>query len=178
MEQRLQTVRILWTGLVVSCLIFLMMVTSHIVHEEEGHGVPPHLPELLGALAVGIAIVSIVLPAKGFDAALRAMDVQLENEVGEPVGSFRESAPTKRLIAEPHKTVLAAFARYQTPFIIGMALAESICLFGFMLGFLGAPPYAYAPFFALGLGLMAWRFPRLVTITSALERVKQAELRF
>jgi hypothetical protein len=178
MAQRLQTVRILWAALFGSSLLFLMMVTSHIVHDEEGHGVPPHLPELLGALAVGIAIVSIVLPAKNFDAMLRTLDVKFENEVGEPIGSFRESAPTTRLIAEPHKTVLAAFARYQTPFIIGMALSESICLFGFMLGFMGAPPYAYAPFFALGLGLMVWRFPRLVTITSALERVKQAQIKF
>ena len=177
MAARLQTVRILWMGLFFSSLLLLFMITSHVVHDEEAH-MPPHMPEMLGALALGIAIISIVLPARGFDAALRAMDVSFENEVGEPVGSFRESAPTRKLIAKPHDTVLAAFTRYQTPFIIGMALAESISLFGFMLGFMGAHPYAYAPFFALGLGLMAWKFPRLVTITSALERVKGAELRF
>ena len=176
MAARLQTVRILWMSLFFSSLIFLLMISSHVVHGEGS--MPPHMPEMFGALAVGIAIISIVLPARGFDTALRAMDVKLENEVGEPIGSFRESAPTTKLIAKPHDTVIAAFARYQTPFIVGMALAESICLFGFMLGFMGAPTYAYAPFFALGLGLMAWKFPRLVTITSALERVKGAKIRF
>ena len=133
---------------------------------------------MLGGLALGIAIISIVLPARVFDQGLRAMQVTYENEVGEPVGSFRESAPSTKLIAKPHDTVIAAFPRYQTPFILGMALAESICLFGFMLGFMGAHPYTYAPFFALGLGLMAWKFPRLATITSALERVKGAKIRF
>ena len=177
MAARLQTVRILWMALFVSCLMFLFMLTSHILHDEDAR-MPPHLPEMLGAIAFGVAIVSIVLPARGFDMALRSMDVRFENEVGEPVGSFRESAPVEKLIAKPHDTVIAAFARYQTPFILGMALAESICLFGFMLGFMGAHPYTYAPFFAVGLGLMVWKFPRLSTITSALERVKGAKLRF
>jgi hypothetical protein len=139
---------------------------------------PPHLPEMLGALSFGIAIVSIVLPARAFDMALRNMDVTFENEVGEPVGSFRESAPTTKIIAKPHDTMLAALARYQQPLVMSLALAESINLFGFMVGYMGAPPIAYTPFFALGLGLMVWRFPRLVTITSALERVKGAKVRF
>lgn len=163
--------------MVISSLLFLFMITSHLVHGEDAQ-MPPHLPEMLGALAVGIAIISIVLPARTFDAALRAMDVTFENEVGEPIGSFRESAPTVKLIAKPHDTVIAAFARFQQPLLIGLALAESINLFGFMLGFMGAHPYAYAPFFALGLGLMMSKFPRLATITSALERVKGAKIRF
>ena len=176
MAARLQTVRILWMSLFFSSLMFLFLISSHVIHVEEN--MPPHMPEMLGALAVGIAIMSIVLPARGFDTALRAMDVKLENEVGEPVGSFRESAPVEKLIAKPHATVIAAFSRYQTPFIVGMALAEAINLFGFMLGFLGAHPYAYAPFFALGLGLMVWKFPRLSAITGPLERVKGAKIRF
>ena len=177
MSARLQTLRILWMALFFSCLMFLFMLSSHILHDEDAR-MPPHLPEMLGAIAFGVAIVSIVLPARGFDIALRAMDVKFENEIGEPVGSFRESAPVEKLIAKPHDTVIAAMARFQTPFILGMALSESICLFGFLLGFMGAHPYTYAPFFAVGLGLMAWKFPRLVTITTALERVKGAKIRF
>jgi hypothetical protein len=176
MAARLQVMRILWMAMVVSSLLFLVMI--HLVHAGEDQRMPPRLPEMLGALSLGIAIISVVLPARAFDAALRAMDVTFENEIGEPVGSFRESAPTTKLIAKPHDTVLAAFTRYQQPFLIGLALAEAINLFGFMTGFYGAPPYAYAPFFVLGLGLMFWRFPRLVTITSALERVKGAKIKF
>jgi hypothetical protein len=177
MAARLQVVRILWMALFVSSLMFLFMITSHLAHDENAR-LPPHMPELLGALSFGIAMISIVLPARGFDAALRAMDVTFENEVGEPVGSFRESAPVQKLIAKPHDTVIAAFTRFQTPFLLGMALAESINLFGFTLGYMGAHPYAYAPFFALGLALMVSKYPRLVTITSALERVKGAKIRF
>lgn len=169
--------RILWVALFFSSLLLLFMITSHLVHDDDPR-MPPHLPEMLGALALGIAIVSIVVPARTFDAALRAMDVTFENEVGEQIGSFRESAPTVKLIAKPHDTVIAAFARFQQPLLMGLALAEAINLFGFMLGFMGAHPYAYAPFFALGLGLMMWKFPRLETITTALERVKGAKIRF
>ena len=177
MAARLQTIRIVWMAQIVAGLMFLFMITSHIARAQ-GQEMPPHLPEMLAALALGIAVLSIVLPARIFDQGLRAMDVKFENEVGEPIGSFRESAPTTKLVAKPHETVLAAFAPYQRPFMMGMALAQSINLFGFMLGFFGAPPYAYAPFFALGLGLMVWKFPRLTTITSALERVKGAKIRF
>ncbi|HEY2368849.1 MAG TPA: hypothetical protein VGH87_20780 [Polyangiaceae bacterium] len=177
MAARLQTMRILWMALFGSSVMFLFMITSHVVHDEHAR-MPPHLPEMLGALAFGISIVSIALPARGFDMALRTMKVTFENEVGEPVGSFRESAPVEKLFASPHQTVMDAFTRFQTPFLIGMALSESICLFGFMLGFMNAPPTTYAPFFAVGLGLMAWKFPRLSTITSALERVKGAKLKF
>ena len=111
MAARLQTVRILWGALFFSSLLFLFLITSHLVHDEEAQ-MPPHFPEMLGALALGVAIISIVLPARNFDAALRNMDVKLENEVGEPVGSFRESAPTTKLIAKPHDTVIAAFSRF------------------------------------------------------------------
>jgi hypothetical protein len=176
MAARLQTMRILWMALVISSLLFLFIVTSHLVQSPDP--MPPQMPEMFGALAFGIAIISIVLPARGLDMGLRSMDVTIENDVGEPIGSFREAAPVERFIAKPHDTVLAAFPRYQTPFILGMALAESINLFGFVLGFMGAPPSAYAPFFALGLALMMWKFPRLSILTSALERVKDAKIRF
>lgn len=165
-------------AMVVASLLFLLMITSHLARVPDGQQMPQHLPEMLGALAVGIAIISIVLPARTFDAALRSMDVTFENEVGEPIGSFRESAPRVLLIAKPHEAVLAAFTRFQQPFLMSLALAEAINLFGMMVGYYGEPPWAYAPFFALGLGLMMWRFPRLQTITSALERVKGAKIRF
>src|SRR5438309_10282709 len=99
MAARLQTVRILWVALFMSSLMFLFMITTHIVHDE-GARMPPHLAEMLGALALGIAIMSIVLPARGLDQGLRSMEVSFENEMGEPVGSFRESAPTTKLIAK------------------------------------------------------------------------------
>src|SRR5437868_10404458 len=106
MAARLQTVRILWMALVVSSLLFLLIITSHLAHSPDP--MPPHLPEMLGALAFGIAILSIVLPARGLDMGLRSLDVTIENDVGEPIGSFREAAPVERFIAKPHDAVIRA----------------------------------------------------------------------
>jgi hypothetical protein len=170
--------RILWMAQIIAGGMFLFLIASHLAHVPDGQQMPPHLPEMLGALCIGMAIITVVLPARRLDAALRAMDVTFENEVGEPVGSFRESAPTTKLIAKPHDTMLAALARFQQPFMMSLSLAQSINLFGLFVGYYGAPPQAYAPFFALGLGLMVWRFPRLSMVTSALERVKGAKIRF
>ena len=177
MAARLQTMRIVWMGLFISSLLLLFLITSHVIHDEDAK-MPAQLPQILGALALGTAIMSIVLPARILHQNLRSMDVTFENEMGESVGSFRESAPVQKLVAKPHETVIAAFTRFQPPFIVGMGLAEAVCLYGFMLGFFGAHPYAYAPFFAVGLGLMVWKFPRLTQLTSAIERVKDAKIRF
>jgi F0F1-type ATP synthase membrane subunit c/vacuolar-type H+-ATPase subunit K len=49
--------------------------------------------------------------------------------------------------------------RYLTALILALALAESIAIFGLVLGFLGAPPAVVVPFFAVTWILMLIRFP-------------------
>lgn len=49
--------------------------------------------------------------------------------------------------------------RYLTILIVAMALAESIAIFGLILGFLGAPATVVVPFFAAAWILMIIRFP-------------------
>ncbi len=166
--------RVLWLGLLGSHVVLMVMIAAHLARGAEGNEMPPHLPEMLGALALGLAVVSVVFPAKAFDQGLRSMAVRTTNEVGEAVGSFRESAPVTKVVADPEQAVVDAFARFQTAMIVGLSLAEAISLFGFMIGFMGGPVYGYAPFFALGIALTLSKFPRLVTITSAIERVKGA----
>ncbi len=174
MEARLKTVRILWMALVTTNVIYIGLVSSHLAVSADA--APPHMPALFGAVAFGIAILSIVMPARGFDAALRNMNVNIVEAPGEVIGSFRESAPVTRVIAEPERAMFAAFARYQMPFILGMALAESVSLFGFVLGFMRAGPIVYMPFFAVGIALMLSKFPTEQRIARALERAKNAKL--
>jgi len=47
-----------------------------------------------------------------------------------------------------------------TELIITLALAESVAIFGLVLGFLGAPARVVVPFFAASWALMLLRFPR------------------
>lgn len=48
---------------------------------------------------------------------------------------------------------------YLTTLIVALALAESVAIFGLVLGFLGAPPTVVVPFFAVAWILMIVRFP-------------------
>lgn len=48
---------------------------------------------------------------------------------------------------------------YFAPFIIGMALAEAVCVVGFSLSFLQGNSHAYYPFWALSITRMMMLFP-------------------
>jgi len=48
---------------------------------------------------------------------------------------------------------------YLTELIVTLALAESVAIFGLVLGFLGAPARVAVPFFAVTWVLMLLRFP-------------------
>ncbi len=48
---------------------------------------------------------------------------------------------------------------YLTTLIVALALAESVAIFGLVLGFLGAPSMVVVPFFAVAWILMVIRFP-------------------
>lgn len=48
---------------------------------------------------------------------------------------------------------------YLTTLIVALALAESVAIFGLVLGFLRAPPTVVVPFFAVAWILMIVRFP-------------------
>jgi len=169
--------RILWMALLASHLLLYFVVAAHMLHEE-APPMPPHLAELLAAISLGVVVIAIVLPAKAIDQGLRNLDVETTNEVGEAVGSFRESAAVTKVVANPERAVLAALPRFQTPMIIGLALAESVSLFGFLLGLFGAPAWTWAPFFGVGIALTVIKFPRLSAITRAIERVKGARCDF
>ena len=48
---------------------------------------------------------------------------------------------------------------YLVALILALALAESVCILGLVLGFLGAPPVVVMPFFVVTWVLMIIRFP-------------------
>jgi hypothetical protein len=48
---------------------------------------------------------------------------------------------------------------YLVTLIVALALAESVCILGLVLGFLGAPPMVVLPFFVVTWVLMIVRFP-------------------
>jgi hypothetical protein len=111
--------------------------------------------------------------AAAADVATR--DAVKDEPSGAPEG-FRRPAETERVFDDPGAAAEAAVATYRAPFILGMSLAESVSLCGFVLGYLGAGAGVFLPFFALGAGLQASRFPTMSAIVGAFEAARGARL--
>lgn len=56
---------------------------------------------------------------------------------------------------------------YLVSLILALALAESVCILGLVLGFLGAPPLVVMPFFVVTWVLMLIRFPTQAKLDAA-----------
>ena len=76
------------------------------------------------------------------------------------VGSASLFAPRWLLKRRPTKpNGGSAENRYVTSLIVAMALAETVAIYGLVLGFKGAPPSVVLPFFVGAWILMLIRFP-------------------
>ncbi len=171
---KLKTVRILWFALITTVVLYDFLLIYMRKTDEHVREVPPHLAEILSAIALGVGVTSIVFPRKVFADNVRRMEIAVAEEPGEAIGGFRESAPVRRVVAKPAEAVSSAFAPFQTPWLLGMALCESIALFGLVLGYLGENMLVASAFFLVALVLMASKYPRVSTIIGAIERVTGA----
>jgi hypothetical protein len=169
---RLRVARVLWGALLISVALFYVVVK--VMRPDPNVGLAPHLDQMLAIAAVLVAVTSVVLPRIAFVAGLKQLNLRTEERQGEPVGGFRESAPVTRFVADPDEAILRAFGAYQSAFLVGMALAESIALFGFVLEFLGGSVLVASGYFVVAVALMATKFPRLTTIKAAIERATNA----
>ncbi len=166
-DQRLMVTRILWGALTFTVFIygFILHATGHGNVNPVREGMDPTLPIMLGVTALSVAVVSFVLPAKFFRASAQRLARSLKvtdtvNVVmpGDERG-FRTAPPSSKVYENGSAALAAAFTAFQTPFILGLALSESIVINGFLLGFMGYGLRFAAPFFAVGLVLLLVRFP-------------------
>jgi hypothetical protein len=172
-EPKLKVMRVLWTALLgqpVMLLVAGYLVTSS---REETVTPDPVLLPVLSLVALGSAAASLVLPRVLQRPALLALKLPLTDAptVGPSRGRRRQRRFEDAALARTRLLTTA-----QTYFIIGMALAESVGLMGFVLWFLGFPfPYV-APMFVVTAALMISKFPRLSHFESELENAYDADL--
>jgi hypothetical protein len=145
LSQGLMRMRVLWGALLVSQFLFL----GTLAYLKTVMRTPPHsmlsvLTIGLGVLGIGLAIASHLLPKMPF----RRLDETRP----------RPGDPTENEVA------LRMLPKAQTGLILGSALCESISLYGFALGFLGAEWTVVAPFFVAGVVLQLSRFPSVAFI--------------
>jgi len=177
-EVRLRTMRILWAALIGS--VGMLGVMLHVIGAPAERGaMPPHMDVMLGAFSVGVGIMSLAFPARLFAMTVRNAKLDIESRPGEARperGDVRQPLPTDRVFVDPELARGRAMGLWQQPLLIGMALAESIALMGFMLGFVGESMPVASAFFVAALVLMLLRYPRLSAIERALEQAANARL--
>jgi len=176
--QRLLTSRILWGSLLSSNVIYLGVLAY--VREQR---TPPPTPASALVMALALAgltntVMSFVVPYMVYRRAATATRVETrEGLMGDPLGAtqgFRTAAASGRVFSDEGAARSVAFQLYQAPFIVGMAMAEAVSLFGFVLGFLGAEWAQVLPFFAVGITAQAVRFPTARRVEGLFEAVHGA----
>lgn len=169
--QRIRTFQILWFAIIASTLMVFAMLLAVRQPRELELQIAPFI-----ALAVTVAVLSVVLPRTLFATALRGVVFETREEpVTTLTESYRQGVLMRRLFNKPDEAFALALAKYSTPFVLGMALSESVAMFGFVLGFLGARIEIAGALFGASLLLQLYRFPSPQALRRTVERAANAE---
>ncbi len=140
LDAQLMTLRTLWGAMAISTVTL-----AGIDHHLRGSTPPPPAPPestvlALTAVAASLAVVSLVLPRRLYAQAVAARGKPIEGVVTDA-----QLAPRVQL--------------FMTPFILSLALSESVSIFGFVIGRLGGPQLHSLALFGAGTALSLLRFP-------------------
>lgn len=175
-QSQLGVLRVLW-GALVSSMLIIVGVTVLVI--EPTSPPDPILLVGLGLTGATVAVVSLVWPRLFFLRLLATMNPKLTDvtdSTGSDVLPYRDTK-RRRVFASPDAAARGALTRYQTVFILKMALAESVGIFGLVLCVLGHELTSVAPFFVVALALQLARFPRPASWERPLEAQFGASLR-
>jgi hypothetical protein len=169
------TMRILWFALFAAT--FMYMGVAYGVLQKPG--VVPAEPMMLpvfGAISLALAATSFLLPRKTYKDSAKAADVKIEEEVAPSAfpSRYREAMPKRSVFADPAAAAAKAYACFQVPFILSVALSEAIAMFGIVLVAQGFPNSMTLPFFFIGAMLVAIRFPQQAKVLGMFEEVHGA----
>ena len=106
---------------------------------------------LWGALFASTLLYIVVLELVSVEAKTEWQSLALIFALG-GAGAAGGSLLAPRLVSR-------STGAYTVALILSLALAESVCILGLVLGFLGAPPIVVMPFFVVTWVLMVIRFP-------------------
>jgi hypothetical protein len=163
--------RILWLALFASQGIYLVLVTVPGLLDRPTE--PSELVALpvLAGVAVMMAVMSFVLPAVMRNAAARSVaPATTEGPAAAVSASYRGPIGSTKTFADRTAALRDGVRVGTAPFIVGLALTESVAVIGLVLAFMGHPRLHYLPFFAVAALLMLARFPTEHTFLAPIER--------
>lgn len=151
-----RTLRLLWASIFFAVGVFAGLTVV----------LPPPMAEgdqtlflVLAAVALGNAMLSFVVPKSVYRNGLTREKVPID-EVPDPNAPAGFGAVTRvRVFRNPEAARRLARQHFRQTFIIGLALAESVAVIGFVMNRLGFPQLLTLPFFLVSGILIAVRFP-------------------
>lgn len=147
MHPRLRVQRILWAALMVSGGVFVLVAKAAAPAPNPRHPPDPTMLYAIGAVALVVAVLSFVLPARQRARAFRDLPPY------DPSSPHAAAALKKR------------FLRANTIFVLTMALRQAVGLFGLVIAMNGFGLTVALGFFLASLALMAASFPTMSQIT-------------
>ena len=168
--------RVLWFALNVSNALIFGIMSATRQPRDEPFDVTLFVALGLASVASGVAHVLLPRRLRAQHIAATRLDTTEEADLQGSV-IFREAAPMVRVFASTQKAIAAAASSYQTAFIFGMAMAESIGIYGGVLAFLGCPLEQAVAFPLVGALLMARLFPTRQKMLGPLEAHYGAKVR-
>lgn len=171
----LNTARILWFALLMATFLY-MGIAYGVLPKKVTVAPDPMMPGLFGGIAVVVAVMSFLVPRMTYQQAAKAADVKIEEEVVSNAfpKRYREAMPKRAVFAEPGEAIAKAYACFQAPFILSIALSEAIALFGLVLAQLGFDMAVSLPFFLAGAALIVNRFPQEPKVLAMFEQARGA----
>jgi hypothetical protein len=169
--------RILWAALLASTVAFVVAAVAH-----RSQGIERAVPSAvlwyaLAVTALAIAALSLALPRFLTPLALKRERFELsERPATERL--FADQARRGRVFAHPAQIWRGSGPALQTGLILGLALAESIALCGFLVLFLGFSWLHGAPFFVVSWVLMLAKYPSESGMRRMIEQTYDADLEF
>ena len=164
--------RLLWLALVASTLAYLGVLLT-----LPGRPTPdaPMLLPVLCLVGLSTTVVSVLTSRFLCRSAFSRATPEIRKEPDASQVQYRDQIPMRPVFADPEAARRTAARLHRTSLIVGMALAEAIALFGFVLGFRGFGMANVIPFFVACWALMVWHFPRASVIEREFESVHRAK---
>lgn len=166
-DQMLRTARVLYGALVMTTV--MLPALSFVVKPNVPQPLDPTMQAFLGFMAVGVAVVSFVLPPR----AMATTGARIRVEVTPPMPGA-DGLPMPARFTDPATAARRAMGAAQQGFVLSLALSEAVSLFGFVEHMLGASRLVSTPFFIAGTVLAALRYPTVERFVAPFERTHGA----
>ncbi len=175
-NRELRVSRILWAAIFGTTVALLgVLVILDQVGPETSTVVNLPMVGAVGMAALVDAVLSVLLPRTFYARGLRSLALKT-HERPQAERLFADRPRRARVFGDPTQARTLAVPLFRTSHILGMALAECVCLFGFVLKYLGASWWVSLPFFLVTWILLSTKFPRPTEVEAGLERVYEADL--